>query len=303
SEAIVFALTLVGDPGDEVIVPEPFYTNYAGFAVQAGLVVVPVTCRLTEGFRLPAAMEIESRITNRTRALLVCSPCNPTGHVLTATEWDELRDLAIRHDLFLLSDEVYREFVYDGAKPTSVLAIRGLGDRAVMLDSISKRYSVCGARVGCLVTRNREVLDGALRLGQARLCPPTMEQMAAMKAIHASPSYLEGVVDEYRRRRDAIFEELESIPGTRALKPEGAFYAMVRLPVDDADHFCRWLLSDFSMEGETVMLAPGGGFYATPGLGRDEVRIAYVLNVPTLRKSMGLLRRALEVYPRRETTA
>ncbi len=300
SEAILFALGLVGDAGDEVIVPEPFYTNYNGFAVQAGIRLVPVTRRIEDGFALPPRSEFEKRIGPKTRAILVSNPCNPTGRVLSAGEMNLLRDLVVEHDLFLLADEVYREFVFDGAKAISSLCMPALSERAIMLDSISKRYSVCGARVGCIVTHNQQFLDAALRLGQARLCPPTMEQHAAARAIHAPPEYLAGVVEEYRRRRDAIFEEIPRIPGAFATPPAGAFYAMVRLPIADADDFCRWLLSDFSFEKETVMLAPGAGFYATAGLGRDEVRLAYVLNVEALRRAMVLLRRGLEAYPGRK---
>ena len=297
SEAIIFALLAVADPGDEVLVPEPFYTNYNGFAVEAGVDIVPVTCRVEDGFRLPPREAFEAKIGPRTRAILVCNPDNPTGHVLSREELDLLGDLAREHDLFLMSDEVYREFVYDGAVAHSVLNEEGLGDRAVLLDSISKRYSVCGARIGAVVTRNRDILGACLRMGQARLCPPTMEQIAAARAVHCSPDYIPGVVEEYRRRRDAAFSSLGKIKGITALKPQGAFYAVVRLPVDDADRFSRWLLSDFEVDGETVMLAPANGFYATEGLGRDEVRIAFVLNETSMRRSIELLGLGLEAYP------
>ena len=297
SEATIFALLAVADPGDEVLVPEPFYTNYNGFAVEAGVDIVPVTCRVEDGFRLPPREAFEAKIGPRTRAILVCNPDNPTGHVLSREELDLLGDLAREHDLFLMSDEVYREFVYDGAVAHSVLNEEGLGDRAVLLDSISKRYSVCGARIGAVVTRNRDILGACLRMGQARLCPPTMEQIAAARAVHCSPDYIPGVVEEYRRRRDAAFSSLGKIKGITALKPQGAFYAVVRLPVDDADRFSRWLLSDFEVDGETVMLAPANGFYATEGLGRDEVRIAFVLNETSMRRSIELLGLGLEAYP------
>ncbi len=296
SEAIIFAFLALADPGDEVIVPEPFYTNYNGFAVEAGVTLVPVTCRIEDGFRLPPLSALETRITSRTRAILICNPNNPTGYVYSREELEALRDLVVERDLFLLSDEVYREFVFDGAAAHSVLHLEGIGDRGVLLDSISKRYSVCGARLGCLVTRNRDLLSAALRLGQARLCAPTLEQKAARRALDASPEYLEQVLDEYRARRDAVFEELAGIEGVLAVKPKGAFYTVVRLPVEDAEAFARWLLTDFQVEGETVMIAPAAGFYATPGLGRDEVRIAFVRKVPEMRRAMRILKLGLQAY-------
>jgi len=297
SEAILFTLMAIADPGEEVLVPEPFYTNYLGFAVEAGVTVVPVTCRVENGFALPDRGEIEARIGPKTRAILICNPNNPTGHVYTEEELETVRRIVVERDLFLLSDEVYREFVYDGAVARSVLTLEGLEDRAIMLDSISKRYSVCGARIGCLASRNRDVLAATLKMGQARLCPPTMEQIAAGRAVDAPADYLEGVKAEYRARRDAVFEELADVPGVTALKPQGAFYTVARLPVEDADHFAQWLLRDFSDDGETVMVAPANGFYATPGLGRDEVRIAFVLNVESMRRSMRILKAALRAYP------
>ncbi len=299
SEAIIFALMTVMDPGDEVMVPEPFYTNYNGFAVQAGVRVVPLTCSAEEGFQLPPDDEIRARITPRTRAILICNPNNPTGYVYTREELQRLRRLVLEYDLFLLADEVYREFVYDGATHHSILTLEGLEERTIVLDSVSKRYSACGARVGCLVTRNTEVLEAALKFGQARLSPPTLDQMAANAALKASQSYLNQVVEEYRRRRDVVFDALAKIPGVFGLKPRGAFYTIVKLPVDDADAFAAWLLRDFHDREETLMLAPANGFYATPGLGKDEVRIAFVLNVPAMRRSMEILERALEQYPGR----
>ncbi len=300
SEAIVFALMAVADPGDEVIIPEPFYTNYNGFAIQAGVKIRPVTCRIEDGFKLPAPEIIEAQITDRTRAIMVCSPNNPTGYVLSDEELDGLAVLARKHDLFLFADEVYREFVYDGVTARSVLTLPDLDDRAILLDSISKRYSACGARIGCIVTRNEEVIDACLRLGQARLCPPTLEQLAAARAVHTPPEYFVRVVGEYLARRDAVFEGLRSIPGALAHQPKGAFYTMVRLPVDDADDFCRWLLSEFHVNGETVMLAPANGFYATEGLGQDEVRLAFVLNVRAMRRSMEILKAGLTAYSMRD---
>lgn len=300
SEAIIFAMMATMDPGEEVIIPEPFYTNYNGFAVEAGVKIVPVTSRVEEGFKLPPVEEIREKITDRTRAIMICTPNNPTGYVYTRQEMEALRDLVVEHDLFFFSDEVYREFIYDGAEYVSVMHLNGLEDRAILLDSTSKRYSVCGARIGCLATHNRELLDAALRLGQARLCPPTMEQLAAKAAVNTPRSYFDEVLAEYRQRRDAVFEELKKIPGVVAQKPQGAFYTIVKLPVDDADKFSAWLLKDFQLNGETVMLAPANGFYATPGRGQDEVRIAFVLNVPAMRRSMEILREALKVYPGRK---
>lgn len=299
SEAIIFAMMAVADPGDEILVFEPFYTNYNGFATETGARLVPLPCTLEEGFRLPDAAAIRAAIGPRTRAILLNNPNNPTGYVYSREELERLRDLAVEHDLFLLSDEVYREFVFDGARHHSVMHLPELGDRAVLLDSISKRYSACGARVGCLVTRNEALLEVVLRFGQARLCPPTLEQMAALAALSTPAEYFTQVREEYRRRRDVVMAALKSIPGAVAPVPRGAFYAIARLPVDNADAFCSWLLSDFQDRGETVMLAPANGFYATPGMGEHEVRIAFVLNVEAMRRAMELLRLALETYPGR----
>lgn len=300
SEAIIFALLAVADPGDEVIVPEPLYTNYNGFAIETGVKVVPVASRAEDGYALPPADSIRRHISSRTRAILICNPNNPTGYVLTREELTTLAEIALEHDLFLLADEVYRDIVYDGVRSHSVLSLPGFEDRAILLDSVSKRYSACGARIGCLVSKNPEVLDAALRFGQARLCPPTMEQLAANAALSLPAAYYEEVRLEYQRRRDAAFEVLETIPGLFAGKPKGAFYAMLRLPVDNADRFCSWLLTDFSAGGETLMLAPGNGFYATPGRGEQEARIAFVLNVEAIRRATELLGKALEVYPGRK---
>ncbi|GAB4343585.1 MAG: pyridoxal phosphate-dependent aminotransferase [Calditrichia bacterium] len=299
SEAIIFAMMAAMDPGDEVIIPEPFYTNYNGFAVEAGVKIVPVTSRVEEGFKLPPVSEIEAKITPRTKAIMICTPNNPTGYVYTREEMETLKELVLKHDLFFFSDEVYREFIYDDAEYVSVMHLEGIEDRAVLLDSTSKRYSVCGARVGCLVTHNKDILDASLRLGQARLCPPTMEQLAAKAAIHTPQSYFDEVLAEYRKRRDVVFEELVKIPNVVALKPQGAFYTVVKLPVKNADDFAAWLLKEFDLDGETVMLAPANGFYATPGKGVDEVRIAFVLNVDAMRRSMQILAEALKVYPGR----
>ena len=301
SEAIIFTFMTIMDPGDEVIIPEPFYTNYNGFAVEAGVKVVPVTCNRADGFKLPPDAEIEARITERTKAILICNPNNPTGYVYTQEELERLQRLAEKHDLFLLADEVYREFVYDGAHHHSILSLPGIGERAVVMDSISKRFSACGARIGCVVTRNPAILEAALKFGQARLSPPTLDMIAADAAlVNTPPEYLQEVVNEYRARRDVVFEALEKIPGVEGLKPRGAFYTIVKLPVDDAEKFATWLLSDFDHNGETVMLAPANGFYATPGKGVDEVRIAFVLNLESMKRAMDILRVALEKYPGRK---
>jgi aspartate aminotransferase len=299
SEAIIFAMMATMDPGDEIIIPEPFYTNYNGFAVEAGVKVVPVTSKVEEGFKLPPTQEIEGKISPRTKAIMICSPNNPTGYIYTRDEMEALKGLVLKHDLFYFSDEVYREFTYDDAQYTSIMHLEDIDDRAVLLDSTSKRYSVCGARIGCLVTHNQDILSAALRLGQARLCPPTMEQLAAREAINTPQSYFDEVLKDYKKRRDVVFEELHKIEGVVALKPQGAFYTIVKLPVKDADDFSAWLLKDFNLNGETVMLAPANGFYATPGMGVDEVRIAFVLNVTDMRRSMEILRAALKVYPGR----
>lgn len=299
SEAIIFTMMILMNPGEEVIIPEPLYTNYNGFSVEAGVNIVPVTCSAENCFKLPPIQKLEEKITPKTKAILICNPNNPTGYVYTREELEQLRQLVLDHDLFLVSDEVYREFVYDGGRHFSVMHLKGIEDRAVMVDSISKRYSACGARVGCMVTRNREILDAGLRFGQARLCPPTMEQIAAAAAVDTPQEYFDEVLEEYSKRRDVVYHSLSRIPGVVASKAPGAFYSVVKLPIDDADKFCAWLLQDFEDNGETVMLAPANGFYATPGLGKDEVRVAFVLNVESMQRSMEILEKALQVYPGR----
>ena len=296
SEAILFALLALCDPGDEVLVPEPFYTNYLGFAAAAAVSVVPVPASVDDGFRLPASAEFERRITPRTKAILFSNPGNPTGAVYTPAEVRRLGDLAAEHGLFLLADEVYREFVYDGATFASVFTLTDVADRVIVLDSVSKRFSACGARVGCLVTRNEDVLAAATKLGQARLCPPTVDQLAAAAAYTAPPSYLEGVLTEYQQRRDLLFDALSGIDGVTTFKPAGAFYTVAKLPVADAEKFAIWLLTDFRHEGRSVMVAPASGFYATEGAGLDEVRIAYVLKREDLDGAMQVLAAALEAY-------
>ncbi|MEO0079395.1 MAG: pyridoxal phosphate-dependent aminotransferase [candidate division WOR-3 bacterium] len=298
SEAISFALHGVADAGDEVIVPEPFYTNYAGFAFMAGVKLVPITTRVEDGFALPPQEEFERLITSRTRAIIFSNPGNPTGAVLTRAQLEVLRDLALRHNLFLIADEVYREFIYDETEHVSLLNIEGIEDRAILVDSISKRYSACGARIGCVVSRNRSLMVALLKFGQARLCPPTIDQLAAQAATRVPKSYFENLRDEYRRRRDVVCAALAQIPGAVCPKPKGAFYVLARLPIRDGEEFARFLLERFALDSETVLVAPADGFYATPGRGRDEIRIAYVLNCPELGRAMEILRAGLEVYNR-----
>jgi aspartate aminotransferase len=295
SEAIIFAMTIVCEPGDEIIVFEPFYTNYNGFAVQAGIKLVPITTHAEDGFHIPPDATIQTAMTLRTRGILYCNPNNPTGTVYTAAELERLRNLAIKHNLFLMADEVYREFIYEG-NHISIMSLKGIDDRAIMLDSISKRFSACGARVGNLVTRNREIYKAGLHLGQARLCSPTLEQVGATAAYDLGDDYFKQVTDEYRLRRDTVYEGLMKIPGTVCLNPGGAFYIMAKLPIDDAEKFASFLLTDFSYEGKTVMVAPGPGFYASPGRGQNECRIAYVLKAEDLKDAMNLLRRGVEAY-------
>lgn len=297
SEALFFSFLAVANPGDEIIVFEPFYTNYIGFAIYAGVKLVPYTTRAENGFHLPAREEIERLITPRTRAILVCSPNNPTGTVLTRAELEMVLDIAGDRGLFVISDEVYREFAYDGEKPTSILALGRGYDRILLCDSISKRFSACGARVGNLVTKNPDLFQSILRFGQARLCPATAEQLAAVSLYSLSDDYYDGVRREYQARRDAIYEGLMRIPGVVCRKPHGAFYIMAQLPVDDGDAFARWLLTDFSSGNETVMVAPGAGFYATPGAGANEIRLAYVLQSEHCSRAMEILGEAIRAYP------
>jgi len=298
SEAISFAFKVVADPGDEIIVPEPFYTNYNGYASLLNIKISPVTTLAEKGFHLPPLAEFEKRIGPKTRAILLCSPNNPTGTVYSEEEIRAIGELARRRNLYLIADEVYKEFTYDGKRHFSVLQIAGLEDRVVMVDSISKRYSACGARVGAVVSRNAEVMAAILKFAQARLCPPTLEQVGAIGAYRLPLTYFKGVMAEYQKRRDILFAILTAHPKIVLCKPEGAFYIMAKLPVDDADRFARWLLGEFSDNRETVMVAPGDGFYSTPGKGRDEVRLAYVLEAEKLERAGQLLIKALAQYPR-----
>jgi aspartate aminotransferase len=297
SEALIFAMLCTCNPGDEVIIPEPFYANYNSFAVTAGVRVVPVTSSIENGFALPAMEEIEAKITPRTKGIVICNPGNPTGYLYSKAELEALAAIVKKHDLFLYADEVYREFCYDGAQPHSVLNLPGLEEHVLMIDSVSKRYSMCGARIGALISKNKEVMAAALKFGQARLSPPTIDQVAAEAALATPQSYFDEVVDEYVARRNIMVDGLNAIPGVFCPKPKGAFYCVARFPVDDAEKFCLWLLESFSFEGQTVMMAPANGFYSTPGAGKNEARIAYVLNQDSLRKAVDCLRVALEEYP------
>ena len=299
SEAIRFAFSTCLNPGDEIIIPEPFYANYNGFAVEAGIKVVPVTSYIDNGFALPPASAFEALITPKTKAIMICNPGNPTGKLYSLQELEALKDIVLKHDLYLMSDEVYKEFCYDGNSFASVFHLKGIEQQAIVMDSISKRYSACGARIGCLISKNAEVMNTALKFAQARLSPPTFEQIGAEAALDTPDSYFETVSQEYTERRDLVVNALNKIPGVLCPNPGGAFYAVVRLPIDDSDVFCQWLLESFSHNNATVMLAPATGFYATPGLGKNEIRLAYVLCKEDLSAAMDCLEEALKVYPGR----
>ena len=296
SEAIQFTLGSITDMGDELIIPEPFYANYNGFSVQSGLQVVPVPSSIENGFALPPIEEFEKKITKRTRAIMICNPGNPTGYLYSEAELEKLREIVQRHDLYLLSDEVYREFTYDGHKHKSILQLEGLGEHAIVLDSVSKRYSMCGARIGCIVSRNKAVISTALKFGQARLSPPTLAQVASLGALQTPESYFEEVLEEYQNRRNTLVAGLESIEGVQCPMPKGAFYCVAQLPVEDTETFAKWLLSEFQWEGKTLMFAPNAGFYSTSGLGKNEVRLAYVLEEEKLRQAVDILRHGLAAY-------
>jgi len=300
SEAILFAMNSCLDPGDEIIIPEPFYANYNGFSLTSGVVVKPIDSVIENGFALPPIKAFEDAITPRTKAIMICNPNNPTGYLYSKEELESLREIVLKHDLFLFSDEVYREFTYDGRKHHSVMNLRGIEENVILLDSISKRYSACGARIGVLISKNKEVICTALKFAQARLSPPTFGQIAGEEAINTPDSYFKKVLEEYHNRRNVVVESINRITGCFCPKPGGAFYAVAQLPIDDSDKFCQWLLEDFSFEGQTVMLAPATGFYSTKGRGLDEVRISYVLNVNDLKSAMKCLEEALKVYPGRK---
>jgi aspartate aminotransferase len=299
SEALIFGFMTCMDPGDEIIIPEPFYANYNGFATMAGLKVVPITARIEDGFALPPISEFEKRITSKTRAILICNPGNPTGTLYSQASLEALAAIVKKHELFLFADEVYREFCYDNAVPFSCLNLKGIEQNVVMVDSVSKRYSMCGARVGALVSRNRELMANALKFAQARLSPPTLGQIAGEAALNTPQSYFNAVKTEYVGRRNTLIDGLNAIVGVTCPKPAGAFYAMAQLPIDSGDRFCQWMLEEFSYEGETVMMAPGAGFYSTKGVGDKQVRLAYVLNESDLKRSLKILEAGLKVYPGR----
>ena len=300
SEAILFALNSTMDEGDEIIIPEPFYANYNGFAVNAGVKVVPIPSSIESGFALPPISEFEKAITPRTKAIMVCNPNNPTGYLYSKEEVVTLRDLALKHDLYLFADEVYREFCYDEKDHISVMHLEGLEQNVVLIDSVSKRYSACGFRIGAMISKNKELMATAMKFAQARLSPPSFGQVAAEAAIDTPDEYFVSVLDEYLSRRDVVVKAINNMEGAFCPNPSGAFYVVAKLPIDDSDKFCQWLLEDFNFNGETVMLAPATGFYATKGRGADEVRISYVLNVDDLKGSMKCLEEALKVYPGRK---
>ena len=299
SEAISIALNTIMDKGDEIIIPEPFYANYNGFSTAADITVKPITSSIDNGFALPSISKFEKLITPNTKAILICNPGNPTGYLYTKDELNALKKIVLKHDLFLIADEVYREFTYDGKKHTSVLEINELDQNTILIDSVSKRYSMCGARVGCMVTKNKEVLETALKFAQARLSPPSLGQVAGEAALNTPKSYFTEVIDEYVNRRNLLIEGLNKIDGITCPNPSGAFYCIAQLPIDDADKFAKWLLEEFSWNNKTVMVAPAQGFYSTPGIGKQQIRIAYVLNLEELQNAINILEEALKIYPGR----
>ena len=299
SEAISIALNTIMDKGDEIIIPEPFYANYNGFSTAADITVKPITSSIDNGFALPSISEFEKLITTNTKAILICNPGNPTGYLYTKDELNALKKIVLKHDLFLIADEVYREFTYDGKKHTSVLEINELDQNTILIDSVSKRYSMCGARVGCMVTKNKEVLETALKFAQARLSPPSIGQVAGEAALNTPKSYFTEVIDEYVNRRDLLIEGLNKIDGITCPNPSGAFYCIAQLPIDDADKFAKWLLEEFSWNNKTVMVAPAQGFYSTPEIGKQQIRIAYVLNLEELQNAITIIEEALKIYPGR----
>ncbi len=296
SEALLFAMGTTMDQGDEIIIPEPFYANYNGFSTASGVNVVPVISTIDEGFALPPISAFEKLITPKTKAILICNPGNPTGYLYSKEEILQLAEIVKKHDLFLIADEVYREFIYDGEEHFSIMNVPGLEENAIMIDSVSKRYSMCGARIGCIVSKNKQVMAAAMKFAQARLSPPTFAQIASEAALETPQSYFDEVITEYKDRRDTLISELQKIEGVKVATPKGAFYCIAKLPVKSADDFAQWLLESYDFNGETVMVAPAAGFYSTPGVGLDEVRIAYVLKKEDLIKSVEILGEALKVY-------
>ena len=296
SEALLFAMGSTMDTDDEIIIPEPFYANYNGFSTASGVKVVPVISGIETGFALPPIEAFEKLITSKTKAILICNPGNPTGYLYSKQEILKLAEIVKKHDLFLIADEVYREFIYDGEEHFSVMNVPGLEQHAIMIDSVSKRYSMCGARIGCIVSKNKEVMTTAMKFAQARLSPPTYAQIASEAALDTPQSYFDDVISEYRERRDTLISELQKIDGLTVATPKGAFYCIAKLPIDNADKFAQWLLESYDLNGETVMVAPAAGFYSTPGVGLDEVRIAYVLKKEDLIKSVQILKEAIKAY-------
>lgn len=296
SEALLFAMGTTMDQDDEIIIPEPFYANYNGFSTASGVNVVPVISTIDEGFALPPISAFEKLITPKTKAILICNPGNPTGYLYSKEEILQLAAIVKKHDLFLIADEVYREFIYDGEEHFSIMNVPGLEENAIMIDSVSKRYSMCGARIGCIVSKNKQVMAAAMKFAQARLSPPTFAQIASEAALETPQSYFDEVITEYKDRRDTLIQELQKIGGVKVATPKGAFYCIAKLPVKSADDFAQWLLESYDFNGETVMVAPAAGFYSTPGVGLDEVRIAYVLKKEDLIRSVEILGEALKVY-------
>ena len=299
SEALLFGFLSCFNPGDEVIIPEPFYANYNGFATASGVKVVPVTASIDNGFALPPVSEIEKIITDKTKGILICNPSNPTGYLYTKEELEVIRDIVAKHDLFLFADEVYREFVYDNKKHYSVMNLEGIDQNTILVDSVSKRYSMCGARIGAIISKNKDVMTTAMKFAQARLSPPTFAQIASEAALKTPVSYFDEVKEEYVGRRDILVKALNKIEGVKCPNPSGAFYCVAQLPVQDADHFCEWILSAFNYKGKTLMMAPASGFYSTPGYGKNEVRLAYVLKKELLVEAAGILEAALVAYSNR----
>lgn len=300
SEAITFAFMACLDPGDEIIVPEPSYANYTAFAILAGANVKSIASKIDEGFALPPIEKFESLITDRTKGILLCNPNNPTGYLYSKSEMNKIRDLVKKYDLYLFSDEVYREFCYTGAPYISAFHLKGIENNVVLVDSVSKRYNECGIRIGALITKNKKIRENVMKFCQARLSPPLIGQLIAEASLDTSPDYMLSVYNEYVERRKFLVDGLNRIPGVYSPIPMGAFYTVARLPVKDADHFCRWLLEDYQLDGQTIFLAPASGFYTTPGLGKDEVRIAYVINKTDMAMSLKILEEALKVYPGRK---
>jgi len=300
SEAILFAIQSIMDEGDEIIIPEPFYANYNGFATNAGVKVKPIFSDIANGFALPAISEFEKAVSEKTKAIMVCNPNNPTGYLYSREELEVLKEIALKYDLYLIADEVYREFVYDGESHFSVMNLEGLEQNSILIDSVSKRYSACGFRIGCMISKNKQLMDTAMKFAQARLSPPSFGQVASEAALNTPQSYFDEVLEEYIQRRDVVVEAINKIEGAFCPNPKGAFYVVAKLPIDNSDKFCKWMLEEYAYENQTVMFAPASGFYSTDGFGDDEIRISYVLNTDDLKNSMIVLKEALKVYPGRK---